>query len=224
LERPSGFPIAMTGSPTLTCEESANAAGTRSRGGCWTASTARSVEGSVPTIVALYVRPSARTTEIVAPEPAATTWLLVRTRPVASRITPDPWPPLPSAPWTRTETTLGLTAAAVATQFGAVVLPLTSGGLCRPAADVEELAALAGLPKALRAPTVPRLARTAAPAATAAALTQPGRDRSGRTLAAPGGAAFVAGYVGVSMSGVLRGLMAAPSVASLWSEQGEPER
>src|SRR3954452_2878205 len=179
LDRPSGFPIAMTGSPTFSCEESANVAGTRSRGGCWMARSARSGEGRVPTIVSLYVRPSARTTEMVAPEPAATTWLLVSTRPDVSSTTPDPCPPLPSAPCTLTETTLGFTAAAVATQFGFVVLPLTSGALCGAEADVDEAAAL-GLPKALRAPTVPRLARTAAPAATATALTQPGRDGSRR--------------------------------------------
>ena len=212
LDRPSGFPIAITGSPTLTCEESAKVAGTRSRGGCWTARTARSVEGSVPTIVALYVRPSWRTTEIVAPEPApaATTWLLVSTRPVVSRTTPEPSSPLPSAVCTRTETTLGFTAAAVATQFGAVVLPLTSGALCDAEADVEEVAASAGLPKALRAPTVPRLARIAAPAATATAPTQPGREGSRRPVAAgipvveP---VSVAGGVGVSMTGVVGGVM-----------------
>src|SRR4051794_22439220 len=212
LDRPSGLPIAMTGSPTRTWEESANVAGTRSFGGCWMAITARSVAGAVPTTVALYVRPSARTTEMVVPEPApaATTWLLVSTRPAVSRTTPDPWPPLPSAAWTRTETTLGFTAAAVATQFGAVVLPLTSGALCCAVAD-EEVAALAGLPKALRAPAVPRLARTAAPAATATPASQPGREGSRRTDVGAGAPVSVAAGVGLSRTGVV---MPSPSVGS----------
>src|SRR5947209_10549908 len=125
---------------------------------------------------------------MVAPEaaPAATTWLFVSTRPVVSRTTPDPWSPLPSAPCTRTETTLGFTAAAVATQSGLVVLPLASGALCCEVTDEAEVAAFAGVPKALRAPTVPRLARTAAPAAMATPATQPGRAGSCRAAGAGG--------------------------------------
>jgi hypothetical protein len=97
----------------------------------------------------------------------------------------------------------------VATQFGAVVLPLTNGAVCDAEADVE-VAASAGLPKALRAPTVPRLARIAAPAATATAPTQPGREGSRRPV--PAGIPVVepvsvAGGVGVSMTGVVGGVM-----------------
>src|SRR3954470_10417410 len=222
LDRPSGLPIAMTGSPTRTWEESANVAGTRSFGGCWMAITARSVAGSVPTIVALYVRPSASTTEMAAPAllPAATTWLLVSTRPAVSRTTPDPWPPPPSAVCTRTETTLGFTAAAVATQFGAVVLPLTSGALCCAVAD-DAGAALAGLPKASSAPTVPRLARTAAPQAMATPASQPGRDRSRLTVVGTGTPASVAGGVALSRTGVVMTLL---GWASLLIQQAEPER
>ncbi len=51
-DRPSGLPIAITGSPTLTCDVSANEAAFRSPGAFLTASTARSVEASLPTIVA----------------------------------------------------------------------------------------------------------------------------------------------------------------------------
>ena len=52
---PNGLPIATTGSPTRTTSEFASASGVSALAGTSTFSTARSVEGSVPTIVALTV-------------------------------------------------------------------------------------------------------------------------------------------------------------------------
>ncbi len=51
-DRPSGLPMAMTGWPTTTCDESPMDIGTRSLGGLLSSRTARSVDGSVPTIFA----------------------------------------------------------------------------------------------------------------------------------------------------------------------------
>ena len=51
-ESPSGLPMAMTGWPTVRDPESPMLIGTRSLGGLEIWSTARSVVGSVPTIVA----------------------------------------------------------------------------------------------------------------------------------------------------------------------------
>src|SRR5664280_766417 len=48
--RPSGLPIAMTGSPTLRAVESPRLIGVRSLGGLVSLRTARSVDASVPTI------------------------------------------------------------------------------------------------------------------------------------------------------------------------------
>ncbi len=50
--RPNGLPNAKTGSPTTTRLESASRSGTRSPAGASTWSTARSVDGSVPTTTA----------------------------------------------------------------------------------------------------------------------------------------------------------------------------
>ena len=52
-ERPSGLPTAMTGSPTLRAALSPRLIGVRSLGAEVSLMTARSVEGSVPTMVAL---------------------------------------------------------------------------------------------------------------------------------------------------------------------------
>ena len=79
LASPSGLPTAMTGSPTETAAESAIAMGARFVGGFLRVRTARSVEGSVPAIVASYVRPSDKVTVIDPPDPpAVATWLFVR--------------------------------------------------------------------------------------------------------------------------------------------------
>ena len=78
--RPSGAPMATTGWPTCSVEESPIAAGVSPDASCaWT--TARSVIGSRPTMVASYVVPTLVTTCIWPPlAAAATTWLLVRIR------------------------------------------------------------------------------------------------------------------------------------------------
>src|SRR6476469_9399019 len=88
-ERPSGEPIATTGWPTARSAELPSVAGVRPE----TPSaliTARSSVAVVPTKLAVAVVPSLnRTSRSVAP---ATTWLLVRMRPSAVRITPEPSP------------------------------------------------------------------------------------------------------------------------------------
>ncbi len=52
-ESPSGLPMAMTGSPTFTASELPKRAGVRPDGAFLICSTARSVDGSVPTTDAL---------------------------------------------------------------------------------------------------------------------------------------------------------------------------
>ena len=50
---PNGLPIATTPSPTATLDESPSASGCRSEDGAFTLITAKSLEASVPTTVAL---------------------------------------------------------------------------------------------------------------------------------------------------------------------------
>ena len=60
---PYGLPIATTGSPTRTSFDRASASGSSSSASTSTSITARSVEGSVPTMVASVFLPSAKVTE-----------------------------------------------------------------------------------------------------------------------------------------------------------------
>jgi hypothetical protein len=77
-ERPSGAPSATTGWPTRTASDDPIAITFRSCGGS-TRSTARSVCGSRPVMVAGTVAPSENTTLTDPPPTAAEiTWLLVR--------------------------------------------------------------------------------------------------------------------------------------------------
>ena len=117
LARPSGLPTAMTGSPTTTFEESPSAAALRSSGASLSLITARSVVGSVPTIVASKMRPSVSVT-CTSPLASATTWLLVTMLPSSSMMTPEPCEPLPSPVLTSMATTDCWTALATASQFG----------------------------------------------------------------------------------------------------------
>ena len=55
--RPNGLPIAMTPSPTSSCEESASSSGSSTEAGASTSMTATSVDGSLPTTFASYVLP-----------------------------------------------------------------------------------------------------------------------------------------------------------------------
>ena len=105
--------MATTGCPTFSEAESPIVAGV-SPLAPWAWTTARSVTGSRPTIVASYVVPVEVTTEIEPPSAAAaTTWLLVSTLPSAESTMPlpssDSWPPE-----TLIRTTLGVTAEATA--------------------------------------------------------------------------------------------------------------
>ena len=76
--KPSGEPMAMTGSPTATLFDWPRVATVN---GEWvTLMTARSVVGSRPTSLADSIVSSLKTTRMEPPAPAATetTWLLVR--------------------------------------------------------------------------------------------------------------------------------------------------
>src|SRR6476469_7464854 len=170
-ERPSGLPTAMAGSPTLRPSESPRVIGVRSLGPLVSLMTARSVDASVPTIVAPYVRPSLRVT-VIAPLPVAspTTWLFVRMCPLLPKTTPEP---APEPCWVVTSmlTTLGETAADTAVQSGAEALPCTTVGelfwfefVVAVAAGVDPVAVL--WPPSCVTAYVPPLARTAASSAT----------------------------------------------------------
>ena len=89
--RPSGEPIAITGSPTASCDDLPSVATVSAVSG--TLSTARSLIGSSPTICALAVSSSENVATIV-PPPLATsaTWSLVSTYPCLSITTPEPTP------------------------------------------------------------------------------------------------------------------------------------
>src|SRR5580765_1864562 len=189
--RPSGLPMAMTGSPTLSASESPTATGVRPDGGEVRRTTARSVEGSVPRMVPLSDRPSVSVTvTAVAP---STTWLLVRMLPALSRMTPEPWV-WPSEGSTVMATTLGDTAAAVAVQFGACGSAWTTGAELVPRPGVDEDCAMEGFCASVEsirvAAYVPPLASRAASNATVVSSTVrralPGWAGSVRTGAGAG--------------------------------------
>jgi hypothetical protein len=129
---PPGEPIAMTSSPTCTESESPNFAGVSPETpSAWI--TARSLDGSVPTTDAFTVLPSAKVTvSFSAPE---TTWLLVRMRPSAPMITPEPTPSafaVRTFTWTTlslTFSTTALTSAAVASEVSAVLVAGVAAGV-----------------------------------------------------------------------------------------------
>jgi hypothetical protein len=105
--RPNGLPIATASSPTCTLCESAIVSGCTSRtADASTLTTARSVEGSEPTIRPVTVRPSSPNCTC-ARVPSPTTCALVTTVPSRSTRNPVPCPPEPCA---RMETTAGLAA------------------------------------------------------------------------------------------------------------------
>ena len=79
---PKGLPIATTVSPTSIEPESASSIGWSSEAGASTSSTARSVDGSVPTTVASYVFPFQKVTWAVS-APSTTCWF-VSTWPASS--------------------------------------------------------------------------------------------------------------------------------------------
>ena len=85
---PKGLPIATVGSPTLHVEESPSASGCRAGPFGLTASTARSVSGSLPMTRAETVRWSENDTRTSVE--AATTCALVRMWPFSSSTKPEP--------------------------------------------------------------------------------------------------------------------------------------
>ena len=107
LDRPSGAPSATTGCPTRTSSELP-----RGIGVTWwsvsTSSTARSVSGSRPTIVAGTVTESSNWTS-TSPSGAATeiTWSFVMMWPSVRMIAPEPVPPPLLAPRAKIVTTDG---------------------------------------------------------------------------------------------------------------------
>src|ERR1700686_52212 len=116
--RPSALPIAVTLSPTDTCEESPT--GTVGRSDALAScSTATSSVGSTPTTGALYVRPLSMTSTVTLTAPS-TTWLLVRTWPEDERIMPVPEAELPAPRSEFTSTTAAVTLPVLAV-VGAVV-------------------------------------------------------------------------------------------------------
>ena len=75
LSSPKGLPIATTPSPTVTADESPSVSGVSFDAGASTCSTARSVETSVPTTVAVYVEPSESLTRTFL-APSTTCWFV----------------------------------------------------------------------------------------------------------------------------------------------------
>ena len=88
----NGLPMAMTQSPVSSLSESPSFAVGRSSASA-SLITAKSLSGSVLISNALNSRPSASLTVTVSAP--STTWLFVRTMPLASTITPDPTPERP---------------------------------------------------------------------------------------------------------------------------------
>ena len=85
---PNGLPIATTGSPTSTFDESASVSGVSASGLASTLSRAMSVDGSLPTSVAFRVSSFENRTSIeVAP---SMTWKFVAMCPCLSSTKPDP--------------------------------------------------------------------------------------------------------------------------------------
>ena len=85
---PNGLPIATTGSPTSTFDESASVSGVRASGLASTLSRAMSVDGSLPTSVAFRVSSFENRTSIaVAP---SMTWKFVAMCPCLSSTKPEP--------------------------------------------------------------------------------------------------------------------------------------
>jgi hypothetical protein len=110
-DSPSGAPIATTGSPTFTVADEPSAM-TLSPWEGWMWSTARSVCGSRPVIVAASVCPSANSTWTEPPLAATEmTWLFVRMYPSGRITSPDPVP-LPLLPLAAIVTTEGMTSSA----------------------------------------------------------------------------------------------------------------
>src|SRR5262245_22395158 len=86
--RPNGLPIATTGSPTCTFDESPNETGCSTDDGASTLITARSVDGSVPTTEASYVMPFQNRTDTESE--LSTTGSFVTIGPSESITKPDP--------------------------------------------------------------------------------------------------------------------------------------
>ena len=92
---PKGFPMANTMSPTWTCSELfITITGSLSK---LTLSTAKSVSGSVPMILACVWRPSLSITKISSA--ASTTWLFVSMYPCGLTMTPLPKPDWAESSW-----------------------------------------------------------------------------------------------------------------------------
>ena len=195
---PSGEPMATTSWPGCRVAELPSVALVRP----WTPAilmTARSVTGSRPTMLAVWVEPSLRVA-VIEPAPSAasaTTWLLVRTSPSEDSTMPLPSPP-PCWVLTSMETTLGSTAAATCSTepFGAL---LAGPETPVPASDVPAVGSAAPFPSspAVSAAPAPPPTRPAARAtAPSRATPRRGRGASDRWVAGggvPGGSPWWSG-------------------------------
>src|SRR3954468_16491072 len=175
--RPKGDPMATTFSPTWMSADLPIVAGCSPE----TPSaliTARSVTGSVPTIVAFLAEPSLKLTVIWPPWPTEATWLFVRISPSDLITMPDPDP----CSWefaTLILTTEGRTEAATCSTesaAGGTSLRLTTGELVLP--DAVEVAAESSPPRLSTAvnpaaPATPATPPTASAAARMPAITAP---------------------------------------------------
>ena len=192
--RPSGEPIAIAVSPTLSLLESPKSAGMRPLGS--TLITARSDSGSVPTRLALRTEPSEVWTSRLASELApssVTTWVLVRMCPWLSRTTPEPVPARPPAD-AEMVTTDGeaFWVAAVIWLTDSVLFTIT--GELLPAPETPLFSASAPVPTAVPAPIRPArtIPATRAPAenlrlgVVAVAAPPAGCDAAAYPSCAPG--------------------------------------
>ena len=225
--RPSGDPMAMAVSPTLSLPESPSVAGV-SPEGLSTLMTARSLRGSVPTIFAVSTLPSLVRTSMVAlavlPS-RVTTWVLVRMWPSSSRMIPEPVPP--SLPLVALMvTTLGdaFSEAAVMTFTSSLLLTITVPGWLPVllTADVEPLLRKASLAATTPPPTRPAARMLATRVPTPKAAFRLGVLAGSEAYMLPGcwlaglvGAAALrcagTGVVAVSLVGVMLGGRAVPA-------------
>ena len=174
--RPNGDPMATTFSPTSIWVDRPMVAGWRPEAP-WALITARSVSGSVPTMVAFLVVPSLKLTEIWPPWPATeATWLLVRISPSELITMPDPEP----CSWAfctlilTTEGSTDLATASTESAAGVTCLRFTTGELAVPP-EVDGLSLLTRLSTALNpaAPAIPLRPPTTSAAARIAATAPP---------------------------------------------------
>src|SRR5579872_453718 len=240
-DRPSALPMAITASPTCRFLESPNVTACKLGGGELSLSSAASLDGSVPTIVAgrAAVCPYRVTVMVVAPE---MTWLLVSTSPELVMIIPVPWsstvppnspPPTPLGPLASMETTSGST---LFTMVGIEAPPASAGpGVSCPTLTAGAAADDPPVPtaSAMPAPTAPPT--SAATTATTIHRCHPrgpeapgsgaGSGAGHPGLVTPGGGTpgtvSAARHAGADGAGAV-GHLGAVGVSAVGADQGDP--